>query len=102
MNSMPSVTIECRDAGLRDLCVESGMIFEGSVTDIIEARKYNRTYCQYSQHYVTGDIEASPGGVSALNPFQPRSRGSPPGRSPQEHLHCLRRRVVDLIHSAHG
>lgn len=31
-----------QDAGLRDLCVESGVIAEGSVTGIMEGRKYNR------------------------------------------------------------
>ena len=28
--------------GLRDLCVESGVIAEGSITDVMEGRKYNR------------------------------------------------------------
>ncbi|KAK5859272.1 hypothetical protein PBY51_003352 [Eleginops maclovinus] len=31
-----------QDAGLRDLCVESGVIAEGSVTCVMEGRKYNR------------------------------------------------------------
>ena len=29
-------------AGLRDLCVESGVIAEGSITRLMEGRKYNR------------------------------------------------------------
>ena len=31
-----------QDAGLRDLCVESGILAEGSVTGVMEGRKYNR------------------------------------------------------------
>ena len=31
-----------QDAGLRDLCVESGVIAEGSVAGVMEGRKYNR------------------------------------------------------------
>lgn len=31
-----------QDAGLRDLCVESGVIAEGSVTGVMEGRRYNR------------------------------------------------------------
>ena len=31
-----------QDAGLRDLCVETGMIAEGSITGVMEGRKYNR------------------------------------------------------------
>uniref|UniRef100_UPI00358FD6F1 uncharacterized protein isoform X1 n=1 Tax=Myxine glutinosa TaxID=7769 RepID=UPI00358FD6F1 len=31
-----------QDAGLRDLCVESGVIAEGSISDVMEGRKYNR------------------------------------------------------------
>ena len=30
-----------QDAGLRDLCVESGVIAEGSITAVMEGRKYN-------------------------------------------------------------
>ena len=30
-----------QDAGLRDLCVESGVIAEGSVTGVMDGRKYN-------------------------------------------------------------
>ena len=29
-------------AGLRDLCIESGVIAEGSVSGVMEGRKYNR------------------------------------------------------------
>ena len=31
-----------QDAGLRDLCIESGVIAEGSVSGVMEGRKYNR------------------------------------------------------------
>lgn len=31
-----------QDAGLRDVCVESGVIAEGSVSGVLEGRKYNR------------------------------------------------------------
>lgn len=31
-----------QDAGLRDICIESGVIAEGSVTGVLEERKYNR------------------------------------------------------------
>ena len=31
-----------QDAGLRDLCVESGVIAEGSFTGVMEGRKFNR------------------------------------------------------------
>lgn len=31
-----------QDAGLRDICVESGLIAEGSITTVMEGRKYNR------------------------------------------------------------
>lgn len=31
-----------KDAGLRDICIESGVIAEGSVTGVLEGRKYNR------------------------------------------------------------
>ena len=31
-----------QDAGLRDLCVESGAIAEGSVAGVLDGRRYNR------------------------------------------------------------
>ena len=31
-----------QDAGLRDLCIESGVIAEGSVAGVLEGRRYNR------------------------------------------------------------
>ncbi|CAH3143072.1 unnamed protein product [Porites evermanni] len=31
-----------QDAGLRDVCIESGVIAEGSVTGVLEGRRYNR------------------------------------------------------------
>ncbi|KAK3746969.1 hypothetical protein QZH41_002521 [Actinostola sp. cb2023] len=31
-----------QDAGLRDICIESGVITEGSVSGVLEGRKYNR------------------------------------------------------------
>ena len=31
-----------QDAGLRDLCVESGAIVEGSVAGVFDGRRYNR------------------------------------------------------------
>ena len=31
-----------QDAGLRDLCVESGVIAEGSVAGVLDGRRYNR------------------------------------------------------------
>ena len=31
-----------QDAGLRDLCVESGVTAEGSVVGVLDARRYNR------------------------------------------------------------
>lgn len=31
-----------QDAGLRDLCIQSGMITEGSVAGVMDGRKYNR------------------------------------------------------------
>ena len=31
-----------QDAGLRDLCIESGVIAEGSVSGVMEGHKYNR------------------------------------------------------------
>ena len=30
------------DAGLKDLCIESGVIAEGSIAGVLEGRKYNR------------------------------------------------------------
>lgn len=32
-----------QDAGLRDLCVEAGVIADGSITGVMEGRKYNRS-----------------------------------------------------------
>lgn len=31
-----------QDAGLRDICIESGVVTEGSVTGVLEGRRYNR------------------------------------------------------------
>ena len=31
-----------QDAGLRDLCVESGAVAEGSVAGVLDGRRYNR------------------------------------------------------------
>ena len=31
-----------QDAGLRDFCVESGVIAEGSVAGVLDGRRYNR------------------------------------------------------------
>ena len=31
-----------QDAGLKDLCVESGVIAEGSVAGVLDGRRYNR------------------------------------------------------------
>lgn len=32
-----------RDAGLRDVCIESGTVAEGSVNDVLDGHKYNRS-----------------------------------------------------------
>ena len=86
-----------QDDDLRDLCVESGVIAEGC-----DGRARIQSCCQASQDRVRGDDEASLEWISALDPCQPRSRGSSYRRSTQEHLHFPRRGVADLIHSAHG
>uniref|UniRef100_H3B9B4 Uncharacterized protein n=1 Tax=Latimeria chalumnae TaxID=7897 RepID=H3B9B4_LATCH len=39
------------DAGLRDLAVESGVIAEGSITSVLEGRKYNRGVCLHKLVY---------------------------------------------------
>ena len=31
-----------QDAGLRDICIESGVIAEGSVSGVLDGRRYNR------------------------------------------------------------
>ena len=31
-----------QDAGLRDICIESGVIAEGSVSSVLEGKRYNR------------------------------------------------------------
>ena len=41
-NLLSTIGKRFQDAGLRDLCVESGVIAEGSVTGVMEGRKYNR------------------------------------------------------------
>ena len=41
--TMLSIIGKCfQDAGLRDLCVESGVIAEGSVAGVLDGRRYNR------------------------------------------------------------
>ena len=41
-----------QDAGLRDLCVESGLIAEGSITRVMEGCKYNRAVRLHKIVYV--------------------------------------------------
>ena len=41
-NLLSTIGKRFQDAGLKDLCVESGMIAEGSITAVLEGRKYNR------------------------------------------------------------
>ena len=41
-NLLSTIGKRFQDAGLRDLCVESGVIAEGSITAVMEGRKYNR------------------------------------------------------------
>ena len=40
-NLLSTIGKRFQDAGLRDLCVESGVIAEGSITAVMEGRKYN-------------------------------------------------------------
>ena len=40
-----------QDAGLKDLCVQSGVIVKGSVTGVMEGRKYNRAVRLYKLVY---------------------------------------------------
>ena len=39
-----------QDAGLKDLCIESGVIAEGSVAGIMEGCKYNRAVRLFMKH----------------------------------------------------
>ena len=39
-----------QDAGLRDLCVESVVIAEGSVAGVMDGRKYNRAISLYIRY----------------------------------------------------
>ena len=64
-------------------------------------RVHIQSSCQASQDRECGDDEGSLEGVSALDPCQPRSRGSSSRRSTQQHLQFPRRGVAELIHSAH-
>jgi hypothetical protein len=41
-NLLSTIGKRFQDAGLRDLCVESGVIAEGSISGVMEGRKYNR------------------------------------------------------------
>ena len=41
-NLLSTIGKRFQDAGLRDLCVEAGVIAEGSITGVMEGRKYNR------------------------------------------------------------
>ena len=41
-NLMSTIGKRFQDAGLRDICIESGVISEGSITGVMEGRKYNR------------------------------------------------------------
>ena len=41
-NLLSTIGKRYQDAGLRDLCVEAGVIAEGSITGVMEGRKYNR------------------------------------------------------------
>ena len=41
-NLLSTIGKRFQDAGLRDLCVEYGVIAEGSITAVMEGRKYNR------------------------------------------------------------
>jgi len=41
-NLLSTIGKRFQDAGLRDLCVESGVIAEGSIAGVMEGRKYNR------------------------------------------------------------
>ena len=40
-NLLSTIGKRFQDAGLRDLCVEAGVIAEGSITGVMEGRKYN-------------------------------------------------------------
>jgi len=40
-----------QDAGLRDVCVESGVIADGSIAGVMEGRKYNRAVRLYKLFY---------------------------------------------------
>ena len=44
-----------QDAGLRDLCIEAGIVAEGSVTRVLKGRHYNRAVrthkCMYEALY---------------------------------------------------
>ncbi|KAG0716542.1 hypothetical protein GWK47_009438 [Chionoecetes opilio] len=41
-NLLSTIGKRFQDAGLRDLCVESGVIAEGSVSGVMDGRRYNR------------------------------------------------------------
>ena len=42
MNALSILGKRFQDAGLQDLCIESGILVEGSVTQVMEGRMYNR------------------------------------------------------------
>jgi len=43
----------CQDAGLKDLCIESGVIVEGSIKGVLDGNKYNRAVRFHKHPYET-------------------------------------------------
>ena len=41
MNFLSTIGKRLQDAGLRELCVESGIVADGSINGVMEGRQYN-------------------------------------------------------------
>lgn len=63
------------DAGLRDLCIESGVVAEGSVAGVLDGRKYNRAVRLHKLLYEAFMRLAWNGFLAWLEDNHPTSRG---------------------------
>ena len=42
MNALSSIGKRFCDAGLKDICIEAGIVAEGSINGVIDGKQYNR------------------------------------------------------------
>ena len=50
-NALSTIGERFQDAGVKDICIESGIVAEGSISGVIDGKHYNRAVRVYKSIY---------------------------------------------------